>query len=515
MRFLVQISLIAALSMAPAGCASARAKRGEQQALFRADGLVLQGCHACLIEARDLYAAAASRRRPPAVLQRLFEVELLVALREKELGMDARGALDRARVLSLELPAGVEAGRYLQLAEAVLPDDIGTPKHERNLLARRMANREQMDRDRLWLETGWLAADVRQYISLALDCSNAPRPSPADALPNPGSRTDLPPLLLYRTGVCSPSAGILAWVRSEVPRFTEAAFFQGRVALQAVQTDGGKSARAFMREAYADFPRSPAVTYMNGSVNQLAGDCRAALRFYDETLALRELHEDALLGRTACLSYLKKSDAAIATATRLIDMKAYNYGDAFYWRAWNRHQRGELPPARADIDRAKTLRYSSSVLTLAGMIDYDQDDLAPATADLKVAKDLDGANCIARWYLALVELRREAWATTASHFADAMTCYDASAKATEARTRILAAREDLDPEWRAGQLAGFEAAIDEDRSQESASAYNAAVNFLRAGDRPASSRFADLAARDPLRLPKVEELRKLMLPHPP
>lgn len=76
----------------------------------------------------------------------------------------------------------------------------------------------------------------------------------------------------------------------------------------------------------------------------------------------------------------------------------------------------------------------------------------------------------------------------------------------------MAVREDLDAEWKAAQLAGFEAAIKEDRGQESASAYNAAVNFLRGGDRTSAVTYADLAARDPLRFPKVEELRKLLTP---
>jgi hypothetical protein len=195
----------------------------------------------------------------------------------------------------------------------------------------------------------------------------------------------------------------------------------------------------------------------------------------------------------------------------LIDRRAYNQGDALYWRAWNHHQGANLTIARADIDRAKTLRYSSSVLTLAGMIEHDQNDLEPARTDLTSAKDLDGANCVARWYLALVALKREDWTRTGTHFVEAMNCYQASALDIERRMRVMAAREDLDPEWRTSQLAGFEIAIKEDRSQESASAYNAAVNFLRGGDREAANTYADLAARDPVRAPKVEELRKVYM----
>jgi hypothetical protein len=292
----------------------------------------------------------------------------------------------------------------------------------------------------------------------------------------------------------------------------ETSYFLGRVALPTVQVDGGRKARTLMREAYAAFPLSPAITYLQGSLSQSAGDCREALRFYDETLARKALHENAMLARAVCLSFLREPVAAIAAATSLIDRHTTNQGDALYWRAWNRHQGGDLIPARADIDRAKTLRYNTSVLTLAGMIEHDQNDLAPAGTDLSAARDLDGSNCIARWYLALVSLKREAWTQTGTQFVEAMDCYRLSALDTERRMHVMEAREDLEPDWRAKQLAGFEAAIKEDRSQESAAAYNAAANFLRGGDRAAAITYADLAARDPVRLPKVEELRKLLTP---
>ena len=507
---------LAVAVMVSGGCATAGRQRAEQQGLLRADELVLQGCLACLTEARDLYLQAVIRGRTPAVVQRLFEAELLIGLREKELALDWTAAFVRARDLSAKLPPALAADRYLRLADAVLPDEVGTPRRERDgLLAARGLRPEKLREELTWLETGLLSGVVRRYLALALECTyggiSRSRQSPAG--PPAPQQADLPGLLLYRTAVCRPTtSGSLDRLRADVPRFAEAALFQGRVALQAVQEDGGIKARGFLQEAYAAFPLSPAATYLNGSLNQFAGDCRAALRFYDETLAGKSSHEDALLGRTACLSALKEFDAAIAVATRLIDMRAYNQADAFYWRAWNHHQRVDLSLARADVNRAKAVRYNSPVLTLAGMIEHDQDDLFPAETDLAAAKDLDESNCTARWYLALVALKREAWGQAGSHFASAMECYTANAADAERRMHAMAAREDVDPQWRATQLAGFEATIKDDRSQESASAYNAAVNFLRTGDRVNAASYADLAARDPQRRSKVEEIRKLLIP---
>jgi hypothetical protein len=133
-----------------------------------------------------------------------------------------------------------------------------------------------------------------------------------------------------------------------------------------------------------------------------------------------------------------------------------------------------------------------------------------ASTDLTTAKSLDATNCVAVWYLALVALKRETWLTAADQFAVSMDCYASTALENEQRMRETAERTDLDPAWRAEQLAGFDLAIQEARGQASASAYNAAVNFLRAGDRPKAVMYADLAARDPLRLQKVEELKPFL-----
>jgi tetratricopeptide (TPR) repeat protein len=504
-------TLVVMLLVASSACASATLKRTEQRALVRADALFREGCYTCLVEARDLYASTLARRRPPVLVQRLFEVELLIILREKELALDSTAAFDRALALATELPPELMADRYLRLAEAVPPDDTGTPRQGRT---RWMMNRLAPTEVELApLHTGSLSGLVRQYLAVSLDCayranSRSPGP-PAPAVPGRG-RDPVPPLLDYRAAICFPPDADMLERLSATTRFVETNYFLGKIALRTAGDDGGSKADALMEKAYAAFPLSSGITYLRGSVKQIAGDCRAAQRFYDETLAMQPLHEDALLGRTVCLSYLGQSEAAIAAATRMIDLRTDNQGDAFYWRAWNRHQRGEVVFARADIERAKALRFNSSVLTLAGIIEHDQDDLGPAETDLAAAKTVDPSNCVANWYLALVGLKREAWLTAATQFTSAMECYRASALDTEHRMQAMAAREDLDPAWRSAQLAGFEAAIKEDRSQESASAYNAAVNFLRGGDRTRALALADLAARDPVRLSKVEELRKLI-----
>ena len=71
--------------------------------------------------------------------------------------------------------------------------------------------------------------------------------------------------------------------------------------------------------------------------------------------------------------------------------------------------------------------------------------------------------------------------------------------------------ENVDETFRASQIAGFQAAIREDRSQQSASAFNAAVNYARANNREKALEFCDLAAKDPNRAAQAAELRALIV----
>ena len=76
-----------------AGCASTPVKKQDLPALARADALVLDGCYDCLLEARAIYERVGGRQGATRSSSRvLFETQLLLALREKELAIDSTKA---------------------------------------------------------------------------------------------------------------------------------------------------------------------------------------------------------------------------------------------------------------------------------------------------------------------------------------------------------------------------------------------------------------------------------------
>ena len=488
------------------------------QAHAAAQVLVQDGCYECLLEARETYerVAVGPSRRP--LIVPMFETELLIALREKEFAMDASGALGRARTLLAELPPEVDGVRYLAVVDAVPRDAMGVPQVEELAFRRERASYiPKIDGEIAWLATGPLQPVVRQYLSLSIDCKYLHRGQPAGrALTVSTDRTvpaDAPPLIAYRIATCdSVKADVLESLKARVPRFSDTAIFRARVLALEAQRTGGAGARPLLAEAREHFPASPSVTYLNGNFQQAIGDCREALRFYDETLALKPLHENALLGRTVCLTYLKRQDEAIATATHMIELRTFNMHEAYFWRAWIQHDRKALPAARADITSAKAIASSGNIHRLAGIIEYDQDDLDIAERDLRAAKDASGggADCVARWYLGLVAIKRTKAPDAAANFEEAMTCYERAAQVSEAGLRAMEANADIDPDFKARQIEGFKAAVEEDRSQQYAAAFNAANYFAQAGNRDKARVLIEVAAKDPALEKVVAELRKII-----
>jgi tetratricopeptide (TPR) repeat protein len=306
-------------------------------------------------------------------------------------------------------------------------------------------------------------------------------------------------------------------LRAAIPEFVEVGGHLGRLAVPAIERTGEVgAAHADIQAFHARFPASAAATYLYGTFHQTVGDCDAALSFYEETLARRPGHEQALLARTLCLSHLGRHETAVAAATQVIGQPTADRMEGFYWRAWNRWMLKLLPDARADIDQAKRLRRSTAVLTLAGAIELDQDDLEVAEADLKRAISLSGpgTNCEAHWYLGHVFDRRASIEAGAAEYESAMGCYAARQLAAESQKQLLAAHETADPGFKMRKRAALDARILESATQRAASAYNGARLVLRLGDLSRARRLIDVAASDSSIADAVAQLRKYLDRHP-
>jgi tetratricopeptide (TPR) repeat protein len=497
MRLAMRIFLVLLAGLV-AGCGSRSAKVAEPDRGAWADDLVRQGCYDCLLDARAAYERLAASSQ--AALARVFEVDLLLALREKELSIDPAATLAHAESLVPRL-AKLPAAAMLAIVRTVPEDAAG-----RRLLPPTNDAAQQIDSALAAVDASPFSAELNAYLRLTIECGRT----------TPGREPTAPandiPLLAYRRAICTQPVLFdrLRAVRTAVPRLVEASFFLGRVAMGSLFRTDGSEARRLFEQAYARFSNSPTIAFDLGTVYQATNECRPAERLFTRVLELKPAHEEARLGRAVCRTYLSQNEEAVADATVLIDARASNRAEAYYWRAWNRRHLKQIDSARADIDQARALRYNARVLTLAGMIEYDQRDLATARRDLTQARELDPRECDAPWYLGLVEVAVESWPPGAKAFAGAAQCYEALVKETEKFRADMAARKDVSEDFRQRQLAGFDAAIADDNVRKSAAELNAAINFGRAGDIPNATIYMKRAAVDPERRTAVEDLRQVL-----
>ena len=504
-----------------AGCASRRIKRENQVALAAADARVLQGCYDCLLEAGALYerVGASKYANRDSVALRVFETTLLLALREKELQLDWRPRLDHARELASRVPPAADADRLVAIVDAVLPDGTGRMNDRPGTMRGRRNPERPVADDVKWLATAALRPAVRDYLALALDCAYdgrvlAPRVQPGAVQRRPVLPPEAPPVIIYRTGICmSADTNMLAAVRALVPQFPEAAYFAGAVAAFRAEEDGGTRAAALLDTAYRRFPRAPGVTYMAGWLAMNVGECSTAVRYFDETVATDSTHELALLNGTVCLSRLHRDSAAIARASRLIALETSSTQPAYYWRAVSRLRLRDLPAARADIERAKALEREPNALTMAGVIENEQNDLFIAEKDLREALALPRGdrNCTAAWTLGLVLARQGRPGDAAPVFENAMECFDIRVALAGAELARIRARPPSNAGYAAKKLTTLEADSADQRTRYYAAAFNAAGNRANSADFARALELLTIAEHDATLAQPVAKLREAIV----
>jgi tetratricopeptide (TPR) repeat protein len=400
--------------------------------------------------------------------------------------------------------------------DAVLPDAPGLPAEALAAMQRERAPVVARVSDEIaWIARTPLRAVVRDYLALALDCSYPSRPrSPGQPGDPPRKRPVLapgaPPIIAYRTGICvEVDTTMLARARRAVPAFDEAAYFHGIVAALAADETGGGDAAELFAQAYRRFPRSPGVTFMSGWLASVVGDCATAVRYFDATLSIQPAHDNAMLRRTICLSKLHRDSAAIVSATQLIALETESLEQGYYWRALSRHRLKELSLARSDIGFAKARMRVASFLTLAGIIEHDQGDLAVAEQDLREARTLfrGEENCAAAWYLALVLNKSKRPGESAQTFEAAMACYEVNVSAIRGKIVRLQEKAAVNPAHTAKRIAALEADSTEQRTRYYSAAFNAAGNQANAGNVARAIQLLEIAASDPKLTDAVSKLR--------
>jgi len=164
--------LLVLASVALAGCGPKRVVINAPKPTAAGDELVRQGCYDCLLDARTEYERVSAQ--VSAAVVRLFETNLLLALREKEMAVDSSSSLARAESLVPRL-TNVPATRVLSIVK-LLPSDGAAPR----LLPSTREAREELESAVTAIDSSTFSDPFKSYLKLSIQCGRlTPPPSVA------------------------------------------------------------------------------------------------------------------------------------------------------------------------------------------------------------------------------------------------------------------------------------------------------------------------------------------------
>lgn len=451
-----------------------------------ADRLFDQGCFFCLTDAFERYQELVAHPQDQgAAGEKLFKTSLVLALREKELGMHHGLYQEKAPAL---LPDS--ASEYLSLCLEIVGStfsstgSLGDERLEERFQGLRRLRKISESDDQMQLvkqQTDIDGFGAYIYISLMSSVSairgEALGPKISGII---DIHSESPPVLYKYALSTDADPELLDKSLQLEPRFHEAHYFLAKTALKEGDLYGGD---AHLAEAYRHFPDSLTMVTLLGETALEMGEMERSLEHYEKATSLAPTHRGALLGKAKCLSFLGRNRDAIQLLHEMIALGKWYLGEAHYWLAWNEHELGQTERAVSTIEEAKKyLPMDTEVFTLSGIMAFEQERIDQAIHDLEKAKkfDFNKAYCEAPFHLGMIYSSKEEWENSASNFERAGQCHSNEVRGLEALIFGIRASS-LANERKQPLLLMRGAQKDKAALNEGTAFYNAAAGYFNAG----------------------------------
>jgi tetratricopeptide (TPR) repeat protein len=523
MTYLGKTALLIALAMGILSCAPANrgpaamtpsSPRVDWAAKIReADDLYAEGHYVALVRALEIYEAAlAEPGWKSAASEKAVRAAIAVGLREKALGIPEEATSLRLRGFLASDPSLAPYDPCAKLVE-VLPSRIKGVAGDnlpagwnldmffdwiaKNALPLDGALKERAESDDLM---ACLRIELRQ----AFPYKFRDKFIAADyAAKHPGSK-----LVAFACAVSpSPNGEALNALLDGNPDFAEAHYYLGELALAEGLL---VTAEDHYLQAYERIPGSPSILISLAGIAFQMEELKACLDDDEKALALVPSYRDALLGKAMCLGYLGRHEEALETLRRMLELGTYYMGEAHYWTAWNLNELERLDEARRSIDSAKTfLAGQPDVLTLSGIIGYEQGHLEDAEKDLREALGVQPSDCDAAYYLGKIYADKKNWRDSGAYFMGASVCFGKKESELEKKIREI---EDstLGLERKERLIRNKRRQILETQAVRATCQYNGAAGFYNAGSPDLALPLAELAAAHPAFAEKARELVRMI-----
>jgi len=514
LRALIPIGLFVCL---PVGLLCACAPKGPSPQLIaemaKAEALQSQGCYTCLKEALAIFEKLLQAKVQPAgVAERVFDTALLVAVREKELGMPSDESMVKAKGLVVPLRQPV-----MDAAELIIGDSTGLDPEMRAFVTGR--NRPALDPDnpkRRALDAFPPSDLAAKYIGLAIDCEQQKLIESVDMKALTAAYAGSP-LIQFRLSTCGrPAAPNVGALREADPRWTDMFYWEARremVASLGQAIDLSKVVDLYGQGRDA-FPSSLMLTMAWSNANLMAEEYESALSGFEDVLKTYPTHRDAMNGKMQAQSYLMRHVDAVTTATRILELGTWHIADANYWRAWNRYHLKEYDSAWADVENATRGLSNTRVYLLAGLIAYSRKELPTAVDRFDTAFKMDPRACDAVWMSGLVSIDQDELAVAGPKFTRSMTCFVSAAsglREERARLEMAIQKRGTPPNARDQRnLDRLQRDADTADLKSAQSAFNGAQCYARTGGKGLALNLIDVAIAHPGMSEKAIALKALI-----
>jgi tetratricopeptide (TPR) repeat protein len=500
LRALIAVGLFACLLVGLFGCAPKGPPPQLIAEMAKAAALQSEGCYACLKESLAIFEKIGRAKVPPAgIAEKTFDTALLIAIREKELGIPSEAAMTRAKALVVSSRQPV-----FDAAELVIGDSTGLDPEMRAFVTGR--NRPPVEPDNAKRR----ALDVfpptdlpAKYVGLAIDCEQQKLIESVDMKVLTAEYAGSP-LMQFRLSICGrPAAPNVGALRESNPRWIDSVYWEARREMvaslgQAIDLSKVIGLYGQGREA---FPSSLMLTMAWANANLTAEEFESALAGFEDVLKTFPTHRDALNGKMQAQSYLLRHPDGVATATRLLELGTWHVPDAYYWRAWNRFQLKEYETAWTDVENAIKGLSNGGVYMLAGLIAYARKDLPTAVDRFDTAFKVDARQCDAVWMSGLVSIDQNELAIAGPKFTRSMTCFASAASG------LRQSRADLDANLKKRgtpptprdqrNLDRLQRDADTAALKSAQSAFNGAQCYARTGGKDLALNLIDVAIAHP------------------
>lgn len=198
-----------------------------------------------------------------------------------------------------------------------------------------------------------------------------------------------------------------------------------------------KNAAVYLRKALELVPDYPAALNGMGNIYYFTvRNYEEAIRYYDQTLGIDPLNPVALFGKGVSLHFLERYEESDAVFDFMLANQSKHHGEAYYYKAYNRHMQDEPGKARPLVDKAKELLpRSGEVCFLSGLLYFNEDKYKEATNDFyKAVDDPAYSNCYPLYYLGMIKMKSQDWGFLRK-FSDSLACLRSREQQMEDRLR--------------------------------------------------------------------------------